>query len=231
MPSGDLEWENGVAFSQTGCDEVHGSCITCPPEDKSDFQECAETAVFDPLLIEFGFTWHARDVDYLSENALTQIEAGTSSVIERLIWDGCSVESDSPTLSDAPALGAALPPDTALAAVVQRLTSSAGKIGARGTIHMSAGLALLLEGYFIDDDGKLFTKIGEHAVVAGNYPPDTIAAHSGPVALFLGEPFVTESPAEIVARNEAAYRVERTALAAWNACTAFTQPVTSDFGS
>lgn len=231
MPSGDFEWENGVTFSPVGCDELHGSCITCPPEDKSEFQECFEPALFDPLLVEFGFSWHSRDVDYLSGHAEMQIDAGTSSVIERLIWDGCSEESDSPTLSEAPELGATLEPRAALAAVIQRLASSDGKIGARGTIHVGAGLAVMLSDYFYEQDGHLYTKIGGHVVIVGNYPPDMIAAHSGDIILFLGDSFITEAPAEIVARNEAAYRVERTALAAWNACTAFTQSVSVDLGS
>lgn len=227
-------WENGIEMVPTGCHVIHGQCnVLCPPSQKSESQGCIDPVTFKPYLIEFGFEWPGRERANLEEIASNLILAGSSSVLEDMVWNGCGDDNVNPTFAEAdPVVATSLSVKDAFGAIVSELVSSENHIGARGTIHMSPFIASYLDGQIAgDENGDLYTVFGGHAVIIGNYPNDAIAAHIGDVNVFVSDPFVTESFDEVRTRNILNVRVERVALVSWNACATFRQPVTSPIGS
>ncbi len=223
-----LEWENGVVFLPEGCQPIEAICIDCPPADKSELLACVDQVVFKPYVLEFGFEVPASNLDAMRASMTSQMLTGTSSKLESLIWNGCSIDDTNPLLSTGTSLngGDTLDPISAVGGMMDALASPVDHIGGQGTIHMSALVAVhVADLLWEDEDGNLRTKFGKHLVVIGAYPSTFIAGHLGDIQVYLGEPFITEAPSEIMQRNKTAIRIERTALAAWNACTTFVQAV------
>lgn len=227
VDTGDNEWENGVTFTQRGCYEVTGSCATCDTaQTNPDPQDCTAPASFDPYLLDLGVVFGAADRFDIKDLVTSDMEVGTSSRLERLIWAGCDGDTN-PLLSSGTSLGAAASPRAALGAIVSELISAENHIGARGTVHMSPRMAMELgEQLATDGDGNLVVKFGGHKVILGNYPSTHIAGHVGDIDVYLGEIYLTEAPDEIRRANLQTFRVQRLALAAWNTCAAFVQEVT-----
>jgi hypothetical protein len=220
------EWENGVTFTPRGCYEILGTCATCDFDAENEApQECHPAVVFKPYLLDLGLVYPTADRFDIKGLVTDGMEVGTSSRLERLIWEGCDGD-DNPLLSEGGGLGSTLPPKAALGAVMAELVSSTGHTGARGTIHMSPRVSVELEGLLKEDDGVLRTLAGKHKVILGDYPDTHIAAHVGEVDIYLGGIYVTDAPDEVRRANVQTFQVQRLAVAAWNTCAAFLQPVT-----
>jgi hypothetical protein len=221
---GDNRWENGIAFNPRGCYQIDGNCATCPPASKENLQGCVDYVQFGAYVLDLGVSVNSRDD--VKTIAQDDLEIGTSSRLESLIWSGC-VGVDNPLLSEGTSLGAALAPTLALAAMASELISATGHTGAQGTIHMSPYVATQLTEQVYRENGRLYTVVGDHLVIVGNYPKTHIAGHVGEVDVYLGDPFLSENPDAIRTSNLTAFRVERLALAAWNSCAAFTQQIST----
>lgn len=224
--TGDKEWENGVTFTQRGCYEILGACATCDVDQTNeDPQECKPPAIFEPYLLDLGIVYATADRFDIKNMALGDMEVGTSSRLERLIWAGC-VGGTSFTLSEATAVGATGSAKAALGAMVSEFISAEGHLGARGTVHMSPRIAVELNELLVETSaGTLTTRFGGHKVVIGNYPSTHIAGHIGDIDVYLGETYVTEAADEVRRANVQTFQVQRLALAAWNSCATFLQPV------
>lgn len=221
----DDHWENGVTFSPRGCYEVLGDCVDCPPRDKEDLQTCVEPVEFAPYVLGLGLI--TTPVNYkldISSAIIEDMKVGTSSRLEALIWAGCT-GGTSPILSEGTNVGTGTPV-VALGLLLAEMISADDHIGAQSTIHISPAVAVQILGQFHEVNGDLYTVVGNHKVIIGNYPTNLIAGHLGDIDVFLGETFLTESPDEIRRANEAVFRVERTALAAWNSCSTYLVSVT-----
>jgi len=224
--NGDGHWENGVTFTNHGCFVVNGVCLLCEdsPSNTFDDQDCASPAEFKPFELDLGTTWTPVDNFDIQGLASDDLDVGTSSKLEDLMWGGC-IGGSNPTLGDGTPLGSSLSPKRALGAMVAAFIDSTDHIGARGTVYIGAEIAFTITDLFDDRNGKLVTKYGHHNVIIGNFPNTHIAGHVGDPILFLGEVRVTEAPDEVRRANLRTVRVQRSALVAWNTCAAFVQPV------
>lgn len=187
--NGDGHWENGVTFTNHGCFVVNGVCLICDdtPDDTFDDQDCAPPAEFKPFELDLGTTWTPADNFDLQKLVESDLDAGSSSKLEYMIWNGC-VGGTNPTLADGTSLGSALAASRALGKMMAALIDSTDHIGARGTIYMSPEVAVHVETTdIIETDGKLYTRFGRHRLVVGNFPNTHIAGHLGDPIVFLGE--------------------------------------------
>jgi hypothetical protein len=238
VETGDDEWENGVKFTPKGCYTIEGACATCDIDQSNEEpQECHPFVEFKPYLLDLGLLYPTADRFDIKALGRDTLDIGSSSRLERLIWAGSEAQDDqadcdnNPYLSAGTSLGATLGVKAALGSIMAALVDAEDHTGAQGTIHMSPRLTTELEGVIkVDGDGNVRTVIGNHLVIIGNYPSTHIAAHIGEIDVYLGEPYLTEAPDEIRRANVQTFRIQRLALAAWNTCAAFVQPVTLNDG-
>ena len=220
---GQDKWENGITFMPRGCYQVDGTCAVCGPMTKEEMQECHEMPEFNPYILDLGISLYAPDQEEVNGFAEDDLEAGTSSRLESLIWSGCAGD-DNPLLSDGTSLGSATTPLLAMGRMISELISATGHGGAMGTIHMSPYVAVQLsEHLYLGEGGVLRTKVGDHLVIAGNYPRTLIAGHVGDIDVYLGDPFRSAGKERMMRLNLTEFRWERMAVAAWNPCAVFTQ--------
>lgn len=227
VETGDNRWENGVQFTQRGCYEISGVCATCDVDQvAADPQECIPYATFEPYLLDLGIVYATADNFDIKSLAKEDLDIGTSSRLEQMIWAGC-VGGTSPTLSGGTSLGAAVSPKAALGAIIGEFQSAENHIGAAGTIHLSSRIAVELNELLVfGSDEKLYTRFGGHQAIVGNYPSTHIAGHLGHIDVYLGEVYVNDAQDEIKRANVQTFQVQRLALAAWNECATFVQAVT-----
>lgn len=228
VDSGDGKWENGVKFTQRGCYEISGVCATCDVDQTAaDPQDCIPHATFEPYLLDLGVVYSTVDRFDIKSLAQEDLDIGTSSRLERLIWEGCE-GGTSPVLSGGTSLGAALSVRPALGAIIAEFQNADnGHIGAAGTVHLSPRIAVELNELLVfGSDEKLYTRFGGHKAIVGNYPSTHIAGHLGEIDVYLGEPYVNDAQDEIKRANVQTLQVQRLALAAWNECATFVQQVT-----
>jgi hypothetical protein len=221
------KWENGVTFTPRGCYQIDGTCAVCGPMSKEEMQECQEAAEFIPYILDLGISLYAPDREEVSAFAEDDLEAGTSSRLESLIWSGCPGD-DNPLLSQGTSLGSSATPVIALGRMISELISATGHGGASGTIHMSPLIAVQLSEYLYceHETGDVYTKIGYHHVIVGNYPATSIVGHVGEVDVYLGDPFKTAGKERHMRKNLTEFRWERMGLATWNPCAVFRQTIT-----
>lgn len=224
----DGKWENGVTFTNHGCFIVNGSCLFCDdsPSNTFDDQDCTPAAEFKPFELDLGTTWTPADNFDLIKLVESDFDTGTSSKLERMAWEGCAGGTN-PTLGGGTSLGGALTPKQSLGNMAAALIDSDDHIGAKGTIYMPPRVAFEMADLLITkNDGQLRTVYGDHLVIVGNFPSNSIAGHIGEPIVFLGDIRVTEAPDEVRRANLRTVRVQRSALVAWNDCAAFVQSVT-----
>ena len=227
VPISTDKWEGGVSFTPRGCYQIEGACATCPPQSKEEMQECVDAAEFMPYMLDLGISLYAPDREAVNAFAEDDLDVGSSSRLESLIWSGCG-DVDNPLLSEGESLGANLSPVLALGKMISELISATGHGGAMGTIHMSPYIAVQLsQELHLGDDGELRTKIGDHLVIAGNYPSTAIVGHVGNIDVYLGDPFHTAGKDQMMRKNLTELRWERLALATWNTCAVFRQTIGS----
>ena len=222
VPISQDKWENGVTFSPRGCYQIEGACSTCPPATKEELQPCVEVLTFGPYVLDLGVSLYATDREQVSATAEDDLDIGSSSRLESLIWSGC-VGVDNPLLSEGTSLGSATTPVLALGRMISELISATGHGGAMGTIHMSPYVAVQLGEQLYESEGVLRTEVGDHLVIVGNYPITHIAGHIGDIDVYLGDPFHTAGKEQMMRANLTELRWERVALATWNACASFVQ--------
>lgn len=224
---GDGKWENGVTFTNHGCFVVGGYCLLCQSSPTNTFsdQACSPPAQFKPFELDLGTSWTPVDSFDFQKLAEDDLDVGTSSKLEAMIWAGCSGGTN-PTLGGGTSLGATLSPARALGNMVAAFIDSTSHIGARGTIYMSPRIAFSIIDLMDDKNGKLVTRFGHHTVIVGNFPSTHIAGHLGDPIMFLGDVRTMDAPDEIKRANLKTVRVQRSALVAWNTCAAFVQLVT-----
>ena len=106
----------------------------------------------------------------------------------------------------------------AFGAVLNALANSTTGVGGRGTIHMKSSYAVLLDDKLYEDGGKLRTRVGDHLVVVGDYPSNSIVGHHGEPVVYIGDielvEFVDRSQNEYIAQGT------RDVLVVYNDCTA-----------
>lgn len=232
-------WENGIEFTPLYCDPGHVLTGTCPPPTSPDAVECTETIKFDAMVVETLYNWDTRDLAAEPKKMATDaLEIGSTRLIERAFWTGETIDPTDPgatatnpdlnPLSGATDLGTAADAVDGLGTVLMALADSTRHLSGSGTVHINSRLGVLLEGHIKDRDGNgLYTVIGGHRVIVGDYPDDMIVGHLGQVDVYLG-------PVETIEHfdhrtNEVLVQAQRYALAAYNACTAVA--VTVDVGS
>lgn len=222
----DGHWENGITFTQRGCYVINGTCIVCEddPDDSFDDQDCSPPAVFLPYELDLGTSWMPMDNFDIDAAVEADFKVGTSSRLEQLAWSGCAGGTN-PEFSGATALPGTPGPKGALGSMMAALISADDHIGARGTIYMSPRISVMLTDLLREDDGKLYTLHGRHKVVLGNFPATHIAGHIGEPIVYLGDVRFTEAADDIRRNNTRPFRVQRSALVAWNTCAAFLQAV------
>jgi hypothetical protein len=225
----ERRWLNGITFSQRGCYQINGMCYACADVGvvtKSNASDCVAAAKFDPYLLEFAVIWDTPDNFDIKQLMRDELDVGTSTRLENLAWVGCTGNAN-PKLPGGTSVGSGTPLQ-AIAKVGAAISTGNGglKVGGQGTIHVSAyTAALAVDQLYTDAGGDLRTKVGEHLVIAGNYPDNSIAGHLGEVDVYLDTPQLIEAPAEVRRANEALYRVERHALVAWNTCASYVATV------
>ena len=122
VPISTDKWEGGVSFTPRGCYQIEGACATCPPQSKEEMQECVEAAEFMPYMLDLGISLYAPDREAVNAFAEDDLDVGSSSRLESLIWSGCG-DVDNPLLSDGTSLGANLTPILALGKMSAELIS------------------------------------------------------------------------------------------------------------
>lgn len=223
----DGHWEQGITFTQRGCYVVDGYCLICEdsPSNSFDDQECSPPAVFMPMELDLGTSWMPQDNFNIDAAVEEDFLIGASSRIENLIWDE-DCNNTTPTLSAGTSLGSALSPRQSLGNVIASLIGAEDHIGARGTIYMNPRIAVELVDLLEENDGRLYTTYGKHAVIVGNFPHTHIAAHIGEPIVYLSDISLIEATDDIRRNNVRNFRVQRSALVAWNVCSTVVQQVT-----
>lgn len=224
----DSVWEDGVTFRPEACLALNanpaGICLADPGEP--EFTDCSPWISFKAYNLEISVEWSVAEDISIEDTLLRAIDAGTSSKLERLIWDG-HADVDSPVLTDAIVINDSATPAQALGILDAALRSSTTHVGSRGTIHMSSLLATLVSDQLrVDDSGLLQTKTTGNVVIVGDYDHDLMVGHAGTIDVYLGEPEILEAVEEARRYNNHVASVQRAALAAWHTCAAYAVPVT-----
>lgn len=221
----DSTWENGVTFHSDACLTLAGGPAgICLYDDEDpaarEPHECQSWHEFRAFNIEIASDWSTFDGDEVEARLRRALDVGTSGKLERLIWDG-HADVTSPKLTDATTIGGgAVTPQQAVGLLENALRDTSLHVGSRGTIHMSALLATMTPDLKVGDDGSLTTLLGSKIVV-GDYDSDFMVAHAGAVDVYLGEVDTMEALEEVRRFNRRQIVVQRTALAAWNACASY----------
>lgn len=251
---GDDAWEDGVTFTPRGCQTIFGHSPFCPSEGASPFYDCPQPVRAQAYLLEVGLQWSMMDLGADPKGILTEaMEIGTSSVLERLTWNGVNDVAPGtaltlPTLSGTISTGringrvmagATPPPNLAGAAlsigattniaaaigmVEAKLIDGSDHIGGAGTIFMSPVLAAQGQGGGAFDPDNLVTRATGSQVIVGNFPPNKIIGVIGDVDVYLGDVIVLEATERSL--NEWVGRCERRAIAVWNSCGVFSVDIT-----
>lgn len=229
--AGDGRWANGVTFTPVNCEAGNVLSHSCPPPETTAL-DCTPAIEFKPVVLEYTYAWStldlAADPRKIATNAL---EVATPRLLEHALWTGTTLDPTDPTstitvaelhaLGSAPSLGVLTSYEDMLGAVIDSLADSSLGTGGNGVIHMNARTALQLmssSAFHMDSSGNLFTVFGMHKVIIGNYPNNRIVGHVGEIDLYLGGIEVIEQVER--AKNEHVVMASRTALMAYNACSA-----------
>ena len=252
---GDDRWEDGVAFTPRGCQAIFGHVPICPSEDKSNFFDCPPPVYAVPYLLEVGLAWSLADLGAEPKDILTEaFEIGTSSILERLSWEGVADVAAAtpiapiaiagavaaggirgrvmggavapPTLTGgALAVGAGATSAAAIGTVEAKLIDGSDHIGGGGTVFMSPIVAATAGMAIERDDGRLVTRATGSHVIVGNFDSDRVIGVNGEVDVYLGDTILLE--VNKVSTNEWVGRAERRALAVWNPCGVFSATITA----
>ena len=224
-------WMNGVTFTPLYCDPGAVTMVDCPAPVPADDIECTAPVEFAAFQVEMAYNWTTMDLGADPEGVAREaMELATTRLVERAVWTGEVLDpadnSQTATVNDIHALSGATsvgPGGTALDSlglVLDGLANSTMMLGGLGVIHMNSSIAVALANanQFSTDGTALFTIVGGHRVVIGDYPDDAIVGHLGNVDLYLGDIHVAEFYSR--ADNEYHIRLDRAVLAAYNNCTA-----------
>lgn len=224
-------WMNGVKFTPLYCDTGSVTKVGCVTPANSDPIECTSAVEFEAFQVEMLYNWTTMDLAADPEGiAREAMELATTRLVERVLWTGEVLDPTDNTqvvtvanihaLSGVMSVGPGSTADESLGLVLDALADSTNMVGGTGTLHMNSSMAVVLASanQFSTDGTNLYTIVGGHKVVIGDYPDNAIVGHLGSIDLYIGKVNLTDFYSR--ADNEYHARLDRSVLAAYNNCTA-----------